>query len=341
MAIRIRLGKWIGALLISTSFPFAATQTYSVIDLGTFPEGTVSQGQALNDCGQVVGYARFSNYNAHGFFWTNRGGLQDLGAIPPQSNFSVAQAINSHGLVAGYSTYDNDPYEQTHPVLWVMGHVFDLGTLPGSDDAQAMGVNDRGHVVGFSVPHAFAWTQENGMQDLGALAGGYSQGLAINARDEVVGYSNTADGNWHAIVWTKSEGMQPLPDLSPADSSASANAINNLGQIAGGVGSYAVLWDRNGDVENLGVLPGQGWSTAFGINDREQVVGWSGFTAFIWTLAGGMQNLNNLIPSNSGWFLSQPNAINNRGQITGQGTINGQQHGFLLTPDSEPSWSCE
>jgi probable HAF family extracellular repeat protein len=45
-----------------------------------------------------------------------------------------------------------------------------------------------------------------------------------------------------------------------------------------------------------------------------------------------MQNLNDLIPSNSGWSLSLPTGINSRGQITGQGTINGEQHAFLLTP---------
>lgn len=50
-----------------------------------------------------------------------------------------------------------------------------------------------------------------------------------------------------------------------------------------------------------------------------------------------MQNLNNLIPKDSGWQLVLPTAINNRGQITGQGTINGQSHAFLLTPvDAQP-----
>jgi len=48
-----------------------------------------------------------------------------------------------------------------------------------------------------------------------------------------------------------------------------------------------------------------------------------------------MQDLNNLIPPNSGWSLSVAYAINKSGQITGQGTINGEQHGFLLTPVSK------
>ena len=41
-----------------------------------------------------------------------------------------------------------------------------------------------------------------------------------------------------------------------------------------------------------------------------------------------MQDLNGLIPANSGWFLSTANAINNAGQVTGQGTINGESHAF-------------
>lgn len=35
-----------------------------------------------------------------------------------------------------------------------------------------------------------------------------------------------------------------------------------------------------------------------------------------------------------GWILSNANAINDAGQITGDGSINGQAHVFLLTPDS-------
>jgi len=172
------------------------------------------------------------------------------------------------------------------------------------------------------------------MQDLGTLPGGYySQGLAINFESEVAGFSNAADGQWHGFLWSAWSGMQDLPNL-PHAFGASANGINDLGQVAGGSGSYAVLWhnDKNHTAECLGVLPGLGWSSAFALNDAGQVVGWSGFAAFIWSRETGMQDLNQLIPSNSGWTLSIANAINVLGQITGQGTINGQQHGFLLTP---------
>jgi hypothetical protein len=49
-----------------------------------------------------------------------------------------------------------------------------------------------------------------------------------------------------------------------------------------------------------------------------------------------MVDLNSLISPTSGWVLEQANAINDNGQIVGFGTIDGETHGFLLTPVPEP-----
>jgi len=51
-----------------------------------------------------------------------------------------------------------------------------------------------------------------------------------------------------------------------------------------------------------------------------------------WTKATGMLNLNDLIDSSSGWQLYFAAGINAKGQIVGRGTLNGEEHGFLLTP---------
>jgi hypothetical protein len=45
-----------------------------------------------------------------------------------------------------------------------------------------------------------------------------------------------------------------------------------------------------------------------------------------------MQDLNTLIRPNSGWVLTAATDINVWGQIVGSGMLNGQAHGFLLTP---------
>ena len=53
---------------------------------------------------------------------------------------------------------------------------------------------------------------------------------------------------------------------------------------------------------------------------------------FLWSQAKGMHDLNTLISSKSGWVLNTATDINVWGQIVGQGELNGQRHGYLLTP---------
>jgi probable HAF family extracellular repeat protein len=45
-----------------------------------------------------------------------------------------------------------------------------------------------------------------------------------------------------------------------------------------------------------------------------------------------MKDLNKLIPTGSGWVLTEADGINASGQIIGMGTHSGQEHGYLLTP---------
>ena len=93
-------------------------------------------------------------------------------------------------------------------------------------------------------------------------------------------------------------------------------------------------------MEDIGTLPGA-FVTVAGcchtINNLGEVVGFSigqnGSTAFLWK-DGNMMDLNTLIPADSPWYLQAANSINNVGEITGQGTINGEVHAFLATPSS-------
>jgi probable HAF family extracellular repeat protein len=104
-----------------------------------------------------------------------------------------------------------------------------------------------------------------------------------------------------------------------------------------GSNCLTVAWDPSGKIHNLGTLPGGTTSGGYDINDSNQIVGFSSTAtttsdAIIWTQKGGMKDLNSLIPSNSGWVLVLATWINNSGQITGYGTINGENHAYLLTP---------
>lgn len=45
-----------------------------------------------------------------------------------------------------------------------------------------------------------------------------------------------------------------------------------------------------------------------------------------------MMDLNTLIPTGTGWELDQANGINDSGESAGTGQLDGEVHGFLLTP---------
>lgn len=248
----------------------------------------------INDAGQVVGGSYIGDtFNSHAFLWQN-GGMQDLGTLGGPNSYAFE--IDNSGQAVGLATYDDGIQ---HAVLWGAGGIVDLGDLDPlwPNHSAAYGVNDAGQVVGCSntdVPgQTHGFLWQNGsMQDLGTLGGRYSCGMAINEGGKVVGDS-----------W--------LPDDTT---------------------QRAFLWD--GGMQDLGAL---GWerSIAYDINDDGQVVGalqtGQNYHAFIWA-NGQMQDLNNLIPSDSGWVLSEARSINNKSQIVGFGVINGQTRAFLLSP---------
>jgi len=109
----------------------------------------------------------------------------------------------------------------------------------------ALGINNQGQVVGVSAlndqatpaqgHHAFLWTSDTGMQDLGALPGGAtSVGLGINEAGDVVGQSMDAEGNPRGFLWHNGV-MNDFNGLATGSSLylLFAESINARGEIAG------------------------------------------------------------------------------------------------------------
>jgi len=332
------------SLLLLVLFASIATaQSYTVTDLGILAGDSYSVGSAINASGQVVGAA--GTTASQGFFWSTSQGLLALPPLPG-GNFSVAVGINSGSVVTGTST---NSQAKDHAVLWINGKIRDLGTLSGGTVSVANAINNAGQVAGGSNStgtdtHAFLWSKATGMQDLGTLigSGGYSVSQALNRYGEVVGQSTVGPGGQtHGFVWTKARGLKDLGTLAGGANSIAFD-VNDLGQIVGlsdfGASySHAVLWTPAGKIQDLGTLTNTTDSSANGINNSGQVVGYavfpnSAYHGFVWTKTAGMQDLNALIPGDSGWTIEFAFAINDNGQITGRGSINGQEHAFLLTP---------
>ncbi len=306
----------------------------------------------------------------HGVVW-NRKGIIDLGVLKGGYE-SVAIEINGYGEIAGFANNDvPDPNSlaglgtQTRAVIWRNGNIRDLGTLGGSD-AVALYVNELGQVVGESytadsVPppspsctdspltqHGFFW--ENGkMTDLDTLGGSCTFVYALNNRGQIVGQSTLAgDNTSHPFVWQKGT-MKDLGALG--GNYGYAGWLNDAGEVVGSASNQgeqallAFLW-KDGAMANLGVLNGNSCSVANAINSNGQVVGGSGVYlapifptctdavehAVLWE-NGQALDLNLLVTSTVDLTLNEATSLNDRGEISGFGTLaNGDTHAFVLIP---------
>ena len=222
----------------------------------------------------------------------------------------------------------------------------DLGTLGGSTSSPRR-ITDRGQVVGESrtasgESHAFLWTLETGMLDLGLLtAGGWSQAAWVNAENQVVGASRSATGFSHAYIWTAGNGMTDLGTLGGRMSVA--NFIDDHGRVFG-VSEKTLnmmslfVWTADAGMTDLGDV---GPILAAGISDvnsQGQVAG-SGFGsngssithAFRWTRDAGIVDLGAL-----GGSWSRAVDIDEIGRVVGNSALtvgSAQQHAFLWTDE--------
>lgn len=137
---------------------------------------------------------------------------------------------------------------------------------------------------------------------LGTLGGEVSYPVAVNDRGQVVGVSETADGEFHAFLWD--DGV--MIDLAPDYFASAAEDINNKGQVVlqrapEGGPVESVLWSRTGEI-SLGIVD------ARLVNEKGQVAG----TVLMTDPATGESNTNP--------FLWERGVRTDLGPIPGWGT---------------------
>lgn len=174
------------------------------------PDGAAT---AVNDAGDIVGISGTCDdavgaFSAkHALLW-HEGRVIDLGNLGGQG-WNTPMAINKHGDIVGFSDLPGDVKNGVltpnfHAFLWTKetGRMVDIGVLPGDNSSEALDINDRGQIVGISIPSLHAFIYENGkMTDLNSLIPSDSplllvEGGGINDRGEITGQACViADGN--------------------------------------------------------------------------------------------------------------------------------------------------
>lgn len=237
----VRVGRVVGSADIvgdTASHAFGWTMGTGMIDLGTLG-GTfagandVTARAAAGDSATIAGDVR-------AFLWTLSAGMTALPTLAGGTG-SSAREIDG-GLIAGWST---TPVPGRRPVAWrTNGQLIDLigepiesaGTFVRGD-GEATGVRN-GLVVGHrriatEESRAFAWTEAQGLIDLGVVPGS-NESFAFDTDGRwIVGQLSGVGGplgfTTRAFVWTLANGMTAI---TPASITAWATHVRN-GQVVG------------------------------------------------------------------------------------------------------------
>ena len=337
---------------------------YEIIDLGTLG-GTGSAARAVNDYGQVVGWALDADNKQRAFLWEN-GVMADVGSLPGYPE-AEAYDINNRSCITGRLI--QDPDTNYVAFLWSNNVMSSIGTLGGAISI-GTAMNEANTIVGYSLASnrvgvsAMLWT--NGvMIDCRTFHQSVKSSTAwgVDKFGHVVGISHMWNPNdfWMPYIWNDINGNfkdddDPVREMRALGTLGGAAGImrdiNDSGIIVGHVFDSAGnapgllitpedgVWskDENHDGTNdlfhvFGTLPGGTYCDPESINDAGIIVGQSeigggGFHAFLYK-DEVLIDLNDYV---SNWVLTAALDINNSGLICGHGVVGGETHGFLLVP---------
>jgi len=305
---------------------------YSITDLGTLGgDGVVPND--INIKGRIVGWAKVANGDDHAFVWSKKAGMRDLnvpswdGVLsnnPSTDGPSFALAINDHGAIAIKSAAQYSAFGVSQTFVYSHGVLTKISSP--SHSTSPVDINNRGDIL-MQGSDETMMAAEVIIKEANAEARPIVEGIAraINDRRMIIAY----------------------PDYENAPISAKDNA--RLIPHAMAISDHAIVIDKYNHHQDILIVQhgrsrqrfldktGQVWASQ--INNHAVFVGSAsvthlGTTTQYAVVRDGsiLRDLNSLIPRNSGWEILSAHAINDKGQIAGEGLHNGKNRAFILTP---------
>lgn len=304
-----------------------SAQTYTITELPPLTGDTYSGAFALNENGQAAGHSE-----GRAVIWTN-GVPLNIHTMAATSS-SVAFALNDSGYAAG----DISPgATNSGGFIWRGSSMERIIPPPGQYIVEAYAMNNVGTVVGTGGT-TFGWRWNSGSYlSLNRLPGDHSAyPYAINAFGIAAGRSSGPGGS-RPVTWV---GSSPQALALPAGATNGlAWGINDLGVVVGefypGAGSKPFFWSSGLGAQALPLPAGTTTGLAWSLNDAGTVIGDAGGAPVVWrkNSSGNYEAVlvAPQISNGTGWSGLSLFAINEAGQIAGDGVFNGNLRGFILT----------
>jgi hypothetical protein len=308
-----------------------------------------SDGYGLNDSGDVVGVAsspedNLEHFNEAAIWYSNNTSYFSPRSIYNAYLFGINNDRSAVGSIAVPAPNDTVPARSDALLINGDGQVVHLSHVHGAESAQeAYAINSSGVVCVDTNVLINSREMSARPLDVPSWDHGDFWSYTINDAGDVAGVCGHTDGGPHGFFLGRDGHYL---DLGPGILKH-AMCLNNNRQLVGGVSA-----DRNSPLSPLvptvwntslsapqprPVRLPQGFESGWfaGINDNDQIVGtaWSaqGEVPFLYE-RGQFKDLNRLI-ADPRWVLGEPRAINNVGQITGSGLLDGRiGAAYLLTP---------
>lgn len=236
-----------------------STSTY-VGTLNDFFKGSFARGVSA-DGKIVVGRTDKNSFaHQHAFRWMPGGpnGGQMVSLVPPglHEGESEARAVSDDGAtIVGKLEMVRNGVFTPRAVRWLGAKVIDLNPKASmTDQSGAYDVSADGKVIVGTYReestdrHAFRWTEQTGLVDLGTFNGqfGVSHANAVSADGTVVaGYTGVNMNSRRASLWKDGVWTQ-LDDMGTIFESE-VNDVSHNGRVAvGNIWPNAMIWDETG-----------------------------------------------------------------------------------------------